>query len=397
MMIQRAAKLWRLLCYFWSARKVWRRPRHSEVLIYDRVGEKFLAEYLSEWKPEILHVRGEQICVPVVLASLFRPGNKANAYLDCYLACVQPRLVVTYVDNDIRFYSLALRNKNLRTMFVHNGPRGSEMFKEFEQYLANGRGTLKVDVMLTVGARYIDLYRKYVEGSVLPMGSLRNNLAPKREHTRPGTIAFISQFRNTEGFFWQGKYRAREDFFEKPDRIVLSFLLDYAQRHGRQLVIIPCPGDDPSYVWENEKSYYSRLMNHDFSFTPKTWHGSSYDATDAAEVVVGIDSALGYESVARGNKTAIFSFRSQTELLPDRRFGWPLDYPDEGSFWTNAPDPHAFERILDHLFALDERQWQDEVAAVGYERLLAYDPGNGILQSALKRELGTSLTSGTTQ
>jgi surface carbohydrate biosynthesis protein len=379
-------KLWRLLHYFIAADKVWCWPRRSDVLIYDQAGARFLLEYLAPWAPEILHVRQEKIYVPIILWSLFRSGNKANAYIDCYIQKVSPRLVITNIDNDIRFCSLKGRNKNITTMFVQNGPRGSEIFSELEERV-NSLGPFEVDYMMIVAARYSKPYRDHVRGTVIPMGSLRNNLVARRHETTPGVIAFISQFRDTPGFVWGGKYRSREEFFELPDKLVLSFLIDYAESHNKDLVIIPSSVDAPPHALEGERDYYTRLMGRKFKYAPKTWHGSSYDATDTAEIVVGIDSALGYESIARGNKTAIFAFRSLHLSLADRVFGWPENHPEEGPFWTNAPDTKAFRRILDHLLEIDDLKWRQELEDLQFDRVMAYDPGNTILQDALKKIL----------
>ena len=385
MILQRIGKLWRFLCYFLSARKIWHWPRQSEVLILDAAGQEFLLEYLKPWNPEILHVRGEQINVLVLLASLAKSGRRADAYIDCFIERVRPRLVVTYIDNNVGFYFLKVRNKNIRTLFVQNGPRGSEVFEELDRMPATIQP--QVDQMLVVAGRYVPLYTKRFEGAVVPMGSLRNNMAPKRHARKLGTIAFISQFRDTEGFVWGGKFRTRQDFFEHADKLVLKFLLDYSKAHGKELFIVPCTGHAKHGAPEKEQAYYNRLMNQSFAYSNWEWHGSSYDAVDSAEVVVGIDSTLGYESAARGNKTAIFSFRSQIVKMTDRVFGWPEPYADDGFFWTNRPDTLAFTKIMDRLFSITDEQWKAELVMHNFENIMAYDPGNTIFQAVLKKEL----------
>ena len=50
-------------------------------------------------------------------------------------------------------------------------------------------------------------------------------------------------------------------------------------------------------------------------------------------------------------------------------------------------DPLAFERILDHLCAIDEAQWQRELADTEFATLMVHDLGNTILTSLLDREL----------
>jgi surface carbohydrate biosynthesis protein len=177
-------------------------------------------------------------------------------------------------------------------------------------------------------------------------------------------------------------------FFERPDKLVLEFLVKYSATHGKELIIVPCCGYRTDGTLQKEHDYYNKLLGQTCRFWPWRWHGSGYDATDATEVVVSIDSTLGYEAAARGNKTALFSVRSQLLSKDDRAYGWPDRLPDDGPYWTNRPDPAAFERILDHLFAIDDEQWNTELSANRFSDIMMYDPGDTTLQSVLNDTLG---------
>ena len=106
------------------------------------------------------------------------------------------------------------------------------------------------------------------------------------------------------------------------------------------------------------------------------------------QVVVAVDSTLAYESIGRGKKTAIFSIRGTLLELFGRDYGWPGDFPDEGPFWTNKPDPDIFIRILDYLFEVSYNQWKKDVESTNFSSLMEYDPGNTIFKSILEKELG---------
>ena len=43
------------------------------------------------------------------------------------------------------------------------------------------------------------------------------------------------------------------------------------------------------------------------------------------------------------------------------RHGYPAEYPDDGPFWSNIPDPKIFQRIMDHLFSIYEEEWNMEL------------------------------------
>ena len=395
MMRLRLQRIWRFLALFISAEKIWRWPRRSEVLIFNASGQEILLEYLRPWTPEVLHVEGELVNIPVLLASLFKRGGIFDAYVDSYIGRVQPRLIVTIIDNDLRFYTISARRKNIKTLFIQNGVRVyfSEVFETLDRALAPSE-SLEVDYMAVFGARIGAEYARYIQGDVIPIGSIKSNRYPIRNTRKSRTIAFVSQYRNTDGIMMDEKFYTRQEFLEKADRLVLAFLAKYARKHGKELFVVPCSGSRKYVTLEGEKSYYCELLGQPFYFSEWRWPGSSYEAIDSAEVVVCVDSTLGYESVARGNKTAILSIRSHLIGLRGLTYGWPESYPDCGPFWTNLPDPDVFEGILDHLFAINDEQWRAELTDCGFASVMAYDAGNSILKSILEKELGPPPISG---
>ena len=102
---------------------------------------------------------------------------------------------------------------------------------------------------------------------------------------------------------------------------------------------------------------------------------------------MGIDSTLLYESLARGNRTAFFSFRSKKLEAPGSTFGWPGVYGDEGLFWSNNDNVNAFQRILNYLFEVSDEEWSLELKKFNVNRLMAIDKGNSKLISLIDKVL----------
>jgi len=377
-------------------KKAWRLPKRADVLIFD-VGrnpgyDQGLEELLRPYAVGSLPLLTLEVNVPVLLTSLFRSGRRSDAYYDCYMARVAPGLVLTYVDNNLDFYLFAVRNPHLKTLFIQNGTRGylADVFEILDK--RPPAEPLKVDYMLTFGSRVGAEYAKYVSGKVVPIGSFRNNLVPLRRQKVRGTLAFISQYRDTGGFDMGGVFYSFEQFWEQADRLIIPFLVEYAKVRGKSFYIVPCSGHskDPALL-EKEKSYYNRIADCECAYSEWQWHGSSYEVIDATEVIVAIDTSMGLEAMARGSRAAIFSIRSTILSLmapPFLSYGWPGNYPEDGPFWTNRPDPAAFERILDHLFAVSDEEWRADLQREHFADVLQYDPGNSILRGILQSELG---------
>lgn len=338
------------------------------------------------WSIEVLPVRGESINIPVVLASLFASGSKSDAYFDVYIRKVKPKLLLTFIDNTLSFYRLSQRHPSLKTMFVQNGLRGYHV-DVFEQLDARPElaEKLAVDYMLCFGRAIGSHYQRYVSGAVVAMGSMRNNRQDRQVSVVQGSIAFVSQW-HLEGVEIAGRTYSLDEFTGAVDRCLVGFLREYARRHGKQLRIIPRTQAATPYR-EKESQYFSEILGEPCSFLEYDMIGSSYKVIDTAEVVVGVDSTLLYEAAARGIKTAIFSIRGAITGIKGFDFGWPAQYPPDGTFWTNLPSPERFREVLDYLFSVSDHNWRTELQRIIFEELMVFDQGNSILKRTLAQAL----------
>ena len=387
--VQSSLKLPRLILSFLRIRKIWTLPKKCDVLIFNSRDnnpiELGLSKILSSYGNigRLTLPNSGEINVPILLASILKRGSRISAYCDSYIQRVNPKLVITYIDNDSGFYSVASRNPSVKTMFVQNGTRDNKAFKHLHRQ--SSKEVLKVDFMLVFGSHVGDEYAKYISGSVVPIGSFRNNITPRVNLKLEGTLSFVSQYRDTE---WM-----KRDGVTYPRRLapmILPFLAEYAKNKGLQFRIILNGHSRGPSTLKNEKLYYKKMLGNDCEFFKWEWHGSGYDAVDSSEVVVSNDSTLGIEAIARGTKAAIFSFRSTVLDLnpPSNNYGWPGHYPDEGPFWTNNPSTLSFRRILDHLFTISDEQWRNELEKHGFQEVMQFDPNNTKLRAILAGELG---------
>ena len=84
-----------------------------------------------------------------------------------------------------------------------------------------------------------------------------------------------------------------------------------------------------------EKSFYDFILSQNRKihiFKSQHSEFSSYNLIDNANLVVFIDSALRYQSLARGNKTLGICLRSYLTSNKNLNFGWPFKFKDEGPF-----------------------------------------------------------------
>jgi surface carbohydrate biosynthesis protein len=125
-----------------------------------------------------------------------------------------------------------------------------------------------------------------------------------------------------------------------------------------------------------ERDFYANhLIGCEWEYIPRKDYYSSYELINSAEIVVFIDSTLGYEAIGRGKKTASLSCRMISPFEHAYLFGWPADIPNNGPFWSNDLDQAQFQRVMDYLNSVSEEDWEQVLKRYASE-LMVFDPGN---------------------
>ena len=358
--------------------KVWGLPGKSDVLIFDACGKEELAPYLSKYRPSVLATRRESINVLCVLrASLslnFWKGKTIKSYFDAYIQAVSPKLVVTFIDNNTDFYCISKQFPDIKTILCQNGIRG-ELGDVFEHLRKSD--DYHVDYMLVMGNAIGKKYSTYISGSILANGSLMNNHVNYKYVEPDGSILFISQYRNkpknNAPFFTDIDNKPfYYDQFYSAEAIVLKFLIKWCICHNKFLKIAGVSIENS----EQEIAFFETFLSgYAWEYIPRSDQYSSYRSVDAAEIVVFIDSTLGYEAAARGKKTASFSCRGVNPNNGATRFGWPADIPNNGPFWSSDQDEMQFLRVMDYLNTVSAEEWE-QTRKCYMSEIMEFDPGN---------------------
>ena len=105
-------------------------------------------------------------------------------------------------------------------------------------------------------------------------------------------------------------------------------------------------------------------------------------------------STLGYELLSLGLRVAALTFRGHgirmnQPSFPDthcHNFGWPLDFPDVGPFWTNYFDPQTIITILDYLLHVKPEDWLQASSNIA-KSIIQIDPSNSRLREVIDNNL----------
>lgn len=368
-------RLWRLLRSLTRLR--WRilPPRHKPVLLYFVTGADVIAPYFTSDEFQVLDLRESEVNLWVAMRCLLDRDLSAQNYALIYIKIVKPKLVITFIDNFPAFFQVKNHFPEITTVLIQNGVRVDprDLFETASE--ASGSNKNCVDKMFVFGSAIGAIYAKYTDGEILPIGSFKNNLVPSTK-SKTRTVAYISTYRSglarttvipdsLPGFPIQ-----YGEIVDRREQTII-FLANFCKKNDLGLVII---GKDEEF--EGEKNYYRGLLK-DFSWTISQRQTSTinYEVLDESEFAVFTSSTLGYESLARGKKTAAFLIDAEIIDSPSIKFGWPVSLSDEGKFWTNRLDEKRFTEILDYLVNASSDDWE-KVRSETMREIINYDPGN---------------------
>ena len=368
-------RLWRLLKSLTKLRLRILPPRHKPVLLYFVTGADVIAPYFSPDEFQVLDLREHEVNLWVAIRCLLSRDLSAQNYALTYIKIVKPKLVITFIDNFPAFFQVKNHFPNVTTVLIQNGVRVDprDLFETKSD--ASSLHKNFVDKMFVFGSAIGATYAKYIQGEIAPIGSFKNNLMPIT-NSKTRTVAYISTYRSG-----LSRHTVIPDslpgcpirYGEVIDRReqAIIFLANFCQENNLGLIII---GKDEDF--EGEKTYFEKLLkNYSWTIAQRQTTTINYTVVDESEIVVFTSSTLGYESLARGKKTAAFLVDAELLNVQALKFGWPAVVADDGEFWTHQLDETRFTEILDYLTSVSQSDWE-RICSETMNNIITYDENN---------------------
>ena len=373
------------LRYLWqwgSKSPAWRLPEQADVLVFDAEMAELLEPLLRSTHHHVLHQRSRGLNIPILLRSL-RNGLSLDGYVRTYVLAVRPKLVISLLDNDPALYRVKKYLPSARVVAIQNGWRG--FTNDIFGLGLSKADRLQCDEILVFGPAVGKEFERIITGRAITIGSFKNNLVPIHRDTESKTIALISTLRGKvdldSSVEVAGSDRTirYEEIFERRLRLA-EYCHAFCQREGYHLRIL---GKDPE-IGREFAMYAERLgeQGASWSFTPRSTLLANYPELDKAKAVVSSSSSLGYEALGRGCRAAFFMI--DHEVLQDvgTNFGWPLELPDSGDFWSNRLDENEVMRILTHVVKSSDESWRSSSKAIA-DQLITFEEGNTTLRDII--------------
>jgi len=361
-------KILKLKLYF-------RIPQKKTFLIFDKVGSENLEKFLPSNSYFILRTRVEKINIFVLMKMILRFKFSHQTYLKEYIKSIDPKAIITFIDNNINFYELKF--KDIKKISVQNGKRTNLPTDMFYNIKKKNHKKLSCDYIFTQNYPITKFFKKYIKSNYFISGSLKSNETKVNHKNKRFDLVYISTFRNLENHFIYKKYDWIK--WQNYEVNLLKLAKKYCEKNGKRLTIIGSELDTKS-----EFLFYKNLLGNNFYLIKKTQNRNVYKLIDQSKVIFGIDSTLLYEAFGRGLKVGFFSQRGNHFPFNSRKFGWPYKFSSSGNFWSDKINFKTFERVINYLYKVKSSNWKKICMSFG-NNIMVYEKNNKSLTKLLKK------------
>lgn len=340
--------------------------RGSRILYFGQSGRNLVENYLAGDDLAQFRSPSEEVVIPAALRMLSRGWPSGERYLQGFLEHTRPTHAVTFEDNFLNFYLIKKFLPSCITVAIQNGRRDQfshepnrNFFDELHALANRGGGA---DYVCTFADTGTALYQNALGQTtkIIPIGSLRNNALPIQSEvveTQSPRMLFVSSLPNETDVDWKDSWKQRtfgyygqhrltyEDMY-KAEALVSRRCARAARELGIEFIIL---GKKPRERSMEHDFYAHAIPDNPWRLQSPVLQSSNYRFVNRRDVIITVDSTLGYELLSQGLRVGFVSIRLSLLGLVDRRdcnFGFPSVKESSGPFWTTAPDLDEIDRVI---------------------------------------------------
>ena len=382
----------KLIKILYKAKWVLQQPEVKKILIFNSSGSEIIKKYIAMNSYQILSDRYCEINFYCVIKTIFSKKKFtkkfSHNYFINFIQLSKAKIIISHIDNNPFLWGLKEHLPKIKILLIQNGIRIFEDKKNLTPVKQdNPFGILKrnkkignVDFFFVANKYFSNRYKEFINCKTKIIGYFRNNqLTYNSKKIEKNSLTYISQYRPNY------KYKHNVDM---PDEKILKFLNEYAFKNNKKLNILCGPVKLTTKNFEREKLLQfckKELKFANWKFYQKNKGISSryynYIKCINSNVIVTIDSTLGYELLARGKRVAFFSTRDWGGY--HLKFGYPKKMNNSGVFWTNNYDVKKYKKILDYLFLNSDQNFYNKNKKI-ISDLVFFDKKNSIFKKTIK-------------
>lgn len=351
------------------------KPQKKKVLIFDRESvNNFFLKLFKKNDYEILDVRYESINIYVIFTVILKTGfsNIKKNYIIQYINLVSPKIVVTFIDNNLFFYELKKYHPNAKYISIQNGRRDKVFFENLKK---NNKKKFFADYIFVFGYSIKKKISKFIKGNIIVLGSLKNNFFKKKKYKKTNSIIYISQI----------KLGRKVELTNLGEVNILNLLKKFCEKNHLSLKIFL--KDD-----YHNNIQFQNFMNKNLPIIKKIKilkrKENFYELLDNYDFFVVQDSTLGYEMLARKKKVIFLPSinLSNFKLIPFTEFGFPKYLKSNGPFWCNYFQEKRIIKIIENVLRMKKKNWDILIKEFIHDHLI-FCPGNKVLKRVIARSI----------
>ena len=180
MLTKKRLRIW--LNFILNGKLSFNYPKKNKILIFDKVSSETGCKILGLKKYQILYTRKEVLCFPILVDLLLKfKLNSLNYYIK-YIELSDPKIVITFIDNNFIFYQLKKYFRSKKFISIQNGHRMA--YGDIFGFLQKNKKikNLSADMIFTFNKNIMSEYKKKISSKFQAIGSLKNN------HVKVGKI-----------------------------------------------------------------------------------------------------------------------------------------------------------------------------------------------------------------
>ena len=335
----------KILIVIFLSRKTFKRPDKKKVLIVNKDLSSFLEKYLKK-NYGILDTRfhlfpSRELNLYILLKCFIKKKFSFLDYVYEYINHVQPKILITLIDNDLLFYKLKNLFPKIKTIMIQNALRTLQKEDVLSLLKTLKKKNFLVDYYFCFNKAIGEKFKLFLNCTVVPIGSFRSNFYVKKTKKKKYDFLYISVYR------FHVKTAAEDIIFFKN-------LEKYLLKKNKNLTIL---GSQSFHQSDEYKFYKNIFKNINFNFIARSQKRNTYKILDQSNISINIDSSAGYESISRNNKVGFFCIRGNKHPFHSLKFGWPNSIKNKGLFWTDKNNYVELERILNYLTKIGDQQF----------------------------------------
>lgn len=364
-----------------KAKFIFSLPKKCTLLIFDKTGNETILDAIKYKNIKFSYccTRKEEFNFFVLISVILKFKFSYKSYLLEYIRLSKPKVIITFIDNNLFFYELKKNFPKINFISIQNGYRflNDEMLSTLKKKEFSNP-SYSSDYYFVFNNQIKKIMEKYIKTKFIVSGSLKNNKTKVFTGHKQATncIGFISRYTNAISNSLIEKNKLNPDYIV---HLFCSKLLKnlalYCKKNKKKIMILT----SKSNLKNSEKFYYKEILaDYDYDYLYKENELDSYYNLDKVDMIVSPSSTLGSEALGKGYKVLTFS----EDKILGSNFGWPYIKELQGPFFSNNYEYENLERMLNYLTNISNDDWKNTLKKF-QDFTCAYDEDNKQLNEVI--------------